>query len=245
MSKYTTGEIAKLANVSVRTVQYYDTRGILVPSELTDGGRRLYGEEDVKRLRIICFLRDAGVSINTISELFCEEHPERVISILLEHQEKELRQAIDEELKKLAIVETLRRELKTVERLSVESIGDIAYMMKGKNKLTRMRWMMLLVGIPVTALQWTSIVLWITKGMWWLFLVWLAVGTLYGGSVSLYYFRRVAYICPECHEVFKPRLRETFFAYHTPTMRRLTCPHCAHNGMCIEVYDDKGEKPNG
>ncbi|MFR7719055.1 MAG: MerR family DNA-binding transcriptional regulator [Lachnospiraceae bacterium] len=29
MSKYTTGEIAKLCGVSVRTVQYYDTRGIL------------------------------------------------------------------------------------------------------------------------------------------------------------------------------------------------------------------------
>lgn len=42
MSKYTTGEIAKLCGVSVRTVQYYDTRNILTPSELTEGGRRLY-----------------------------------------------------------------------------------------------------------------------------------------------------------------------------------------------------------
>ena len=49
MSKYTTGEIAKLCGVSVRTVQYYDTRNILVPSELSEGGRRLYSEEDVKR----------------------------------------------------------------------------------------------------------------------------------------------------------------------------------------------------
>lgn len=31
MSKYTTGEIAKLCGVSVRTVQYYDERGILIP----------------------------------------------------------------------------------------------------------------------------------------------------------------------------------------------------------------------
>ena len=45
MSKYTTGEIAKLCGVSVRTVQYYDTRGILAPSELTEGGRRLYSED--------------------------------------------------------------------------------------------------------------------------------------------------------------------------------------------------------
>ena len=47
---YTTGEVAKLCGVSVRTVQYYDTRNILIPSELSEGGRRLYSEEDVKRL---------------------------------------------------------------------------------------------------------------------------------------------------------------------------------------------------
>ena len=41
MSKYTTGEVAKLCGVTVRTVQYYDTRGILAPSELSEGGRRL------------------------------------------------------------------------------------------------------------------------------------------------------------------------------------------------------------
>ena len=40
MSKYTTGEIAKLCGVSVRTVQYYDSRNILVPSELSEGGHK-------------------------------------------------------------------------------------------------------------------------------------------------------------------------------------------------------------
>lgn len=73
MSKYTTGEIAKLCGVSVRTVQYYDSRNILVPSELSEGGRRLYSEQDLKRMKIICFLRDAGISINNIGEFgYCE-----------------------------------------------------------------------------------------------------------------------------------------------------------------------------
>lgn len=48
MSKYTTGEIARLCGVSVRTVQYYDDRGILVPSQLSEGGRRLYSDDDLK-----------------------------------------------------------------------------------------------------------------------------------------------------------------------------------------------------
>ena len=66
MSKYTTGEMAKLCGVTVRTVQYYDARGILVPGEWSEGGRRLYTEEDRKRLKIICFLREVGLPIHSI-----------------------------------------------------------------------------------------------------------------------------------------------------------------------------------
>ena len=163
MSKYTTGEIAKLCGVSVRTVQYYDSRNILVPSELSEGGRRLYSADDLKRMRIICFLREAGLPINSIGELFAEEHTEKIISILLGQQEQALREEIAEGQKKLGIIENIKRELKEVENFSVESIGDIAYVMKNKNKLRKMRWLMVLTGIPVTALQWTSIILWITK----------------------------------------------------------------------------------
>lgn len=84
MSIYTTGEIAKLCGVTVRTVQYYDSRSILVPSALSEGGRRLYSEEDLKRLRIICFLREAGLSINSIFELLQEENSGSTLSLLLE-----------------------------------------------------------------------------------------------------------------------------------------------------------------
>ena len=83
MSKYTTGEIAKLCGVSVRTVQYYDEHGILIPSELSEGGRRLYSEDDYKKLKIICFLRDAGISIKSIGELLSESNPSSVISVCL------------------------------------------------------------------------------------------------------------------------------------------------------------------
>ena len=239
MSKYTTGEIAKLCGVSVRTAQYYDSRNILVPSELSEGGRRLYSEDDLKRMRIICFLREAGLPINSIGELFAEEHPEKIISILLDQQEQALREEIAEGQKKLGIIENIKRELKEVENFSVESIGDIAYVMKNKNKLRKMRWLMVLTGIPVTALQWTSIILWITNGLWWLFVIWACVAIPWGIAVSIYYFKHVAYICPECHEVFSPRFKDVFWAYHTPKMRRLTCPKCGHKGLCIEVYAEK------
>ena len=242
MSKYTTGEIAKLCGVSVRTVQYYDDRGILVPSELSEGGRRLYTEDDLKRMHIICFLREAGLPINSISALFAEKNPENIISILLEQQEQVLREELSERQAKLDLIEGIKRELKELDTFSVESIGDIAHVMKEKNKLSKMRWTMILTGIPVTAFQWTSIILWITHGLWWLFVIWACVAIPWGIIVSRYYFNHVAYICPECHEVFKPKMKEALWAYHTPKMRRLTCKKCGRKGLCVEVYAEKEDR---
>ena len=244
MSMYTTGEIAKLCGVSVRTVQYYDSRNILVPSELSEGGRRLYSEDDLNRMRIICFLREAGLPINSIGALFEEEKPENIISILLEEQEKILKEEVAERQNKLAILDEIKRELKDIENFSVESLGDIAYLMKNKDKRKRMLWIMVLTGIPVTALQWISIILWIATGIWWLFVVWAAIAVVYGITGSKYYFDHVAYICPECHEVFKPTFKEMFWAYHTPKMRRLRCPKCGFKGLCLEVYANKEDGNN-
>lgn len=241
---YTTGEIAKLCGVSVRTVQYYDDRGILTPSALSEGGRRLYSEEDVRRMHIICFLREVGLPINSISALLHEENPGSIISILLEEQEKTLREELSERQTKLELLEGIKRELREIERFSVESIGDIAHMMKQKQELKKMRWTMVLTGLPVTALQLTAIILGITHGLWWTLAIWAAVAIPWGIMVSRYYFRHVAYICPQCHEVFRPKLKETFWAYHTPRMRRLTCPACGRKGLCVEVYSEPTRKEN-
>ena len=101
MSQYTTGEMAKACGVTVRTVQFYDQKGILIPSALSEGGRRLYSEDDLKKMKIICFLRDTGLSLDTIGQLMKEEDPGSTISILLEQQEQVLREEISERREKL------------------------------------------------------------------------------------------------------------------------------------------------
>ena len=239
MSKYTTGEMAKLAGVSVRTVQYYDNRGILSPSELSEGGRRLYTEEDLRRLKVICFLRGVDLPINAIAQLLAEENPENVISILLQQQEEALREELREREEKLQILESLKQELKSVEHFSVESIGDIAYRMEHKKKLRRVHAVMLAVGIPLELIEIATLLLWIFRGIWWPFALGLAVEIVGAVFITRYYFSRVAYICPECHEVFRPKFREAFWANHTPRTRRLTCPHCGHKGFCVETWAGK------
>lgn len=240
MSKYTTGEVAKLCGVTVRTVQYYDDRGILIPSELSEGGRRLYSEEDLKRMKIICFLRDLSIPINTIAQLLDEAHPEHVIDLLLQQQEEELRFEVQQRQEKLSKLEELRREVKKHPNFSVESIGDIATIMENKKKLNRIRWTVLGVGLVAEVFEVGTALLWAFEGIWWPFVcIGLPVMISLGIWTSWYYFTNVAYICPECHQVFVPRFREAFWANHTPTTRKLTCPACGHKGFCVETYGGK------
>ena len=235
MSKYTTGEMAKLCSVSVRTVQYYDKRGILVPSELSEGGRRIYSEDDLQKLKIICFLRELDISINSISEILQEEKPQRIIQLLLEQQKQLLISEIGERQNKLKVLKKLSDSVKDDEDFSVKSIGDVAYHMKSKNKLTKARGVLLTIGIIIDIVEVATIVLWITTGMWLPFVIGMCICAIIGTWVSLYYMKRVAYICPECHEVFKPTKREIFFAAHNPKARKLRCTCCGHKGYCVEV----------
>ena len=241
MSKYTTGEIAKLCGVTVRTVQYYDTRGILVPAELSEGGRRLYSEDDVKRMKVICFLRDLGFSIDAISRLLSDEDPGAVIDLLIQQQAQALREELDERREKLDKLEALQKELRNLEAFSVDSIGDIAYTMSNKKALKKIHMRLLLISLPLGILQWCSIALLIAKGIWWPLVVWAVVAVPYGIWLSKYYFNRVAYICPKCHKVFRPALKQAFWAPHTPNTRKLTCPDCGHHGFCVEVAREDGQ----
>ena len=240
MSKYTTGELAKLCGVTVRTVQYYDSRGILIPTELSEGGRRLYTDDDLRRLRIICFLRDMGLPIDAIAQLLAEEEPGRVVELLLEQQEQAVWQELARSQSRLEKLEALRRQVKQQPDFSVESIGDIAYLMERRTQLKRVHTAMLLAGIPMSLLEVAGIVLWIVTGVWWPFAVYLLLAVPFGILISRYYFRRVAYLCPQCHTVFRPVLKEAFFARHTPSARKLTCTCCGYHGFCVETIGGDG-----
>ncbi len=244
MSKYTTGEIARLCGVSVRTVQYYDTRNILIPSELSEGGRRLYSDDDVRRLKIICFLREVGLPINSIGELLSEDDPQSVIEIMLDQREDELKAELEERRNGLEKISYIRRELKGIDDFSIESIGDIACILENRKKLTRVRVFMLTVGIIAELIEWCALIIGFVKGIWWPFIVGIPIVIALAVWIVCFYYRNVHYICPKCHTVFKPKFADFMFSNHTLTTRRLTCTSCGHRGFCVEtaVKDIKNEE---
>lgn len=58
-----------MASISVRTLHYYDEIGLLVPSEFTDKGYRLYTEADLMRLQQILFFKEIGFELKQIKEI--------------------------------------------------------------------------------------------------------------------------------------------------------------------------------
>lgn len=60
------GELAALANLTVRTLHHYDSIGLLRPSARSDAGYRLYDRDDVARLHRIQALRAFGLSLSDI-----------------------------------------------------------------------------------------------------------------------------------------------------------------------------------
>ena len=65
---YSSGEFARMAQITVRTVRYYDKQNILKPSLVTPTGARFYTEEDFARLQQIMLLKYLGFSLEDIRE---------------------------------------------------------------------------------------------------------------------------------------------------------------------------------
>lgn len=63
------GEFAKQVGVSVRAIRYYEEFGLLRPEQRSRGGFRLYGPENRKRLAVINFLKEIGLSLTEIREI--------------------------------------------------------------------------------------------------------------------------------------------------------------------------------
>lgn len=235
VSLYTTGEMAKLAGVSVRTVQFYDGKGLLPPSQLSEGGRRLYTQEDLGKLQRICLWKAMGLTLDSIKGILESQNADKVLGILLEQQATALEQDIRERQLQLKAIRALEENLKSAEKIPVNSISDMEQLMKNKRKLRKIHGAMLAWGILADLLQIAGIVLWIVKGIWQPFVVCLALAILICVLLVRYYYRNTKYLCPACGTRFKPGFREAMFARHTPKTRKLTCPHCGVKDYCVET----------
>jgi DNA-binding transcriptional MerR regulator len=63
------GKLAVIASTKVQTIRYYEEIGLIRPFARSEGGHRLFGPEDVRRLKFIRHARELGFGIEEIREL--------------------------------------------------------------------------------------------------------------------------------------------------------------------------------
>ncbi len=66
---YQIGEIAHLVNVSPRTIRYYEEIGLLNSIKRIEGGKRVYTDRDIQRLKFITRLKCLGLTLSEMHEL--------------------------------------------------------------------------------------------------------------------------------------------------------------------------------
>jgi len=66
----TTGDMARLSESTLRTVRFYQEEGLIEAVARADGGHRHFHPRELRKLELALHLREAGLSIANIKQLF-------------------------------------------------------------------------------------------------------------------------------------------------------------------------------
>lgn len=97
---YSSGQFAKRANVTIRTIRYYDNQNILKPSYITESGARFYTDADFTRLQQVLLFKYLGFSLEDIKALTIGDSDKNILknSLLLQ------KRLIDDKIAKMQLV---------------------------------------------------------------------------------------------------------------------------------------------
>ncbi|TGE39378.1 MerR family transcriptional regulator [Desulfosporosinus fructosivorans] len=102
------GELASQCGITVRTLHHYHQIGLLVPSEFTEAGHRLYTKADASKLQQLLSLKQLGLSLEEIYNFI--ENPNYNPMLVVQAQ----LEIINEQIK---LKEKLRYELEQLKTL--------------------------------------------------------------------------------------------------------------------------------
>jgi len=109
----TTGDMARATGATLRTVRFYEQAGLLTATERSEGGHRMFDDEQRLRLQLALDLREAGLSLADIKELFELKHTARSADEASTEMSRILERQIEEMQAKITKLRRLREELAT------------------------------------------------------------------------------------------------------------------------------------
>ncbi|MGN6243663.1 MAG: MerR family transcriptional regulator [Motilibacteraceae bacterium] len=63
------GQVAERTGLSLRTIRFYEEEGLVTPTTRSEGGFRLYSEDDVARLQVVKTMKPLGFAVEEMREL--------------------------------------------------------------------------------------------------------------------------------------------------------------------------------
>lgn len=132
---YTTGEFAKMAGVTIRTIRYYDNKGILKASHHNELGYRLYSNNDFIKLKKILALKYLGLSLDEVMGIELQSFEKDDIANSFNLQKNIIRNKINHMKTVLNIMEVAESSIKNDECINWEKTINIIKMLENENQL--------------------------------------------------------------------------------------------------------------
>lgn len=132
---YTSGQFAKMAHISVRTVRYYDKQNILKPSFVKDSGARFYTDEDFVRLQQILLLKYLGFSLEEIRHMTVGELDRQMLRNSLRIQQKLVKDQIEQMQMVAQAIEDTTEALNENEEIDWSQMMNLIHLTSMENSL--------------------------------------------------------------------------------------------------------------
>jgi len=109
-TRWTVGEVAELAHVTVRTLHHYDEIGLLQPADRAANGYRLYSRDDLERLQQILLYRELGFALDAIERILDRPILDRRVAL---RAQRDL--LVEKKERTQAVIRTLDRTLESMD----------------------------------------------------------------------------------------------------------------------------------
>ncbi|WP_154837264.1 MerR family transcriptional regulator [Staphylococcus sp. Marseille-Q1834] len=238
MSHYSIGELAKQSGITIRTLQYYDRKGLLTAERHHESNRRYYTDTQRHQLQLILILKKFGCTLDEIKTLLYEDNDLQTLKMMLQLHKETIEQDMQHQAETLKRINAVQQYISEQSSSSINHLTDIDNVMKKSQTLNTVKGKIWLSAGLIGLIQYSGLVISLLRSSAKPFVTVLPILVTYAIGLTTFYFKHISYLCPNCQHVFKPSLKSFVLATHTTKTRKLQCPKCHETHYCIEVASD-------
>lgn len=235
MTQYQTGELAKQCDVSIRTIQYYDRKGLITSTKTEQNGRRVFDEQSKQDLEIILILKRFGFSLKDIKKITVEENKLKSVRSMIEQRALNIEYEIQRNQMLLSEIKQFKNYIDKDSQAPLNKLLETNQYVTNKGNMNILTRSIIYRVLPVVIVQYTALLASVITRKWWPSISVLPFLIAFAVYFTRFIYKHLMYVCPNCQEVFKPNIKSWLFASHTPKTRKLQCPNCCETSHCMAI----------